>query len=69
MKEQMKRQEIAQSTWKCTNPDCGCLLSSLPLEDATWILVGQEKMTDDGGNEHDVERYGRSTSTVLFVAH
>lgn len=55
MKEQMKRQEIAQSTWKCTNPDCGCLLSAFPLENATWILVGQEKMTDDGGNEHDVE--------------
>tara|TARA_Y100001973_G_C5206570_1_gene341868 strand:- start:376 stop:1107 length:732 start_codon:yes stop_codon:yes gene_type:complete len=55
MKEQMKRQEIAQSTWKCTNPDCGCLLSAFPLEDATWLLVGQDKITDDEGNEHDAE--------------
>ena len=55
MKEQMKRQEIAQSTWKCPTPECGCLLSAFPLEEAEWILVAQEKMQDDLGVEQDVE--------------
>jgi len=55
MKEQMKRQEIAQTTWKCQTPDCGCLLSAFPLEQAEWILVAQEKMNDDLGIEQDVE--------------
>ena len=55
MKEQMKRQEIAQTTWKCQTPDCGCLLSAFPLEKAQWIFVGQDKIEDDDGTEQDVE--------------
>jgi len=55
MKEQMKRQEIAQSTWKCQTPECGCLLSAFALDKAEWIFVGQDKIVDDGGQEQDVE--------------
>jgi len=55
MKEQMKRQEIAQSTWKCQTPDCGCLLSAFSLDRAEWVLVTQEKMEDEDGTVQDVE--------------
>ena len=55
MKEQMRRQEVAQNTWKCQTPDCGCLLSAFPLEQAEWILVAQDKMEDEDGIEQDVE--------------
>jgi len=55
MKEQMMRQEVAQSTWKCQTPDCGCLLSAFALDKADWVLVAQEKMEDEHGIEQDVE--------------
>jgi len=55
MREQMKRQEMAQTTWKCQTPDCGCLLSAFALDKAEWIFVGQNKIEDEEGQEHDVE--------------
>jgi len=55
MSEQIKRQEIAQATWKCQTPECGCLLSAFALEKAEWIFVGQSKIEDDGGQEQEVE--------------
>lgn len=55
MKEQMRRQEIAQNTWKCQTPDCGCLLSAFPLDQAEWLFVGQDKIDDEEGQEHEVE--------------
>jgi len=55
MREQMMRQEVAQTTWKCQTPDCGCLLSAFPLEEAKWMFVGQEKIEDGNGIEQDAE--------------
>ena len=60
MKEQMRRQEHAQLLGNCVNPDCGCLLSAFPLEEAEWILVGQNKIADDEGMSM-MWRCGRST--------
>lgn len=55
MQEQMRRQEIAQTTWKCQTPDCGCLLSAFPLEKGEWKYIKQELIADEIGEEHPVE--------------
>ena len=55
MKEQMRRQEIAQSTWKCQTPECGCLLSAFALDKAEWVFLGQDKVDDEEDQEHEVE--------------
>ena len=55
MKEQMRRQEIAQNTWKCQTPECGCLLSAFALDKAEWAFLGQDKVDDEEGQEHEVE--------------
>ena len=55
MEEQMRRQEIAQTTWKCQTPECGCLLSAFPLEEGEWVFVGQENIKDEDDQEHPVE--------------
>tara|TARA_R100000406_G_scaffold47067_1_gene31770 strand:- start:1279 stop:2013 length:735 start_codon:yes stop_codon:yes gene_type:complete len=57
MEEMVRRQEIAQTTWKCQTPDCGCLLVAFPLEERKWVFHGEEEYQLPDGNVVAEERW------------
>jgi hypothetical protein len=49
MEDMVRRQQMAQETWKCLTPECGCLIVAFPLEERKWIFHGEEEFRTPEG--------------------